>query len=293
MTAFAPAHITGFFIAHDGPGPERTGSCGAGLSLDHGAWTEVTLSDRPGIFLDGRPAEAETTAAVVRLLADRPVRVETRLDVPVSGGLGASAAGAVSTALALDGLLGLEETLDGLLRAAHVAEVTSRTGLGDVAGMSGGGVEIRRKPGAPFAVDRIPVPPTCIYYVHFGPISTKSVLEDAREKAVINAAGGKCLKALLKKPTFPELLRLSRSFAVETGLISARALDAVEAVESRGGLASMAMLGDTVFATIPDGLEEFGEVRRSAINFTGPRLVAGPGLNGVSRSPQARRAPFS
>lgn len=274
MKAFAPAHITGFFIVHEDSSPARTGSCGAGLSLDDGALTEISLSHSPGIFLNGKSDEASTTAAVVRMLTDRPVRVETRLNVPVGGGLGASAAGAVSTALALNELLGLEKTMDELLSAAHVAEVTSRTGLGDVAGMSSGGVEIRRKPGVPFAVDHIPVPQMYIYYVHYGPISTKSVLEDPREKAAINAAGGKCLKALLKKPTFPELMRLSRHFAVETGLISERALDAVEAVESHGGLASMAMLGDTVFATIPDGLAGPREIRRAAINVTGPRLIA-------------------
>jgi pantoate kinase len=274
MRAFAPAHITGFFQVHEDPDPLRTGSCGAGLSLDDGALTEVSLSGSPGIFLNGKRDDAPTTAAVVRMLADRPVRVETRLSIPVGGGLGASAAGAVSTALALNELLGLEKKMNELLCVAHVAEVTGRTGLGDVAGMSGGGVEIRRKPGFPFAVDRIPVPQTCIYYVYFGPISTKSVLSDSREKAAINEAGRRCLKSLLKKPTFPELMRLSRSFALETGLISKRALDAVEAVESRGGQASMAMLGDTVFATMPDGLAGFGEVHRAAINVTGPRLIA-------------------
>ena len=273
MRAFAPAHITGFFVIHEDSDPTRTGSCGAGLSIDDGALTEVTLTDSPGIFINGKRDEASTTAAVVRMLTDRPVRVETRLSIPVGGGLGASAAGAVSTALALNELLGLEKTMNELLCVAHVAEVTSGTGLGDVAGMSGGGVEIRRKPGVPFVVDRIPVPQMYIYYVSFGPISTKSVLADAREKAAINAAGRKCLKSLLKKPTFPELMRLSRSFAVETGLISERALDAVEAVESHGGMASMAMLGDTVFATVPDGLEGSGEVRRAAINVTGPRLI--------------------
>ncbi|HUL62013.1 MAG TPA: pantoate kinase [Methanocella sp.] len=273
MTAFAPAHITGFFIVRDGPGPERTGSCGAGLSLDRGAVTEVHPSDRPEILLNGKRDEAPTTASVVRLLTDAPVRVETRLNIPVGGGLGASAAGAVSTALALNERLGLGKTMDELLTVAHVAEVTNGTGLGDVAGMSCGGVEIRKKPGAPFVVDRIPVPPTFVYYVCFGPISTKGVLADAREKALINATGRQCLAELLKRPTFAELMRLSRRFAVETGLISKRALDAVEAVESRGGMASMAMLGDTVFATTPDGLEEFGAVKRAAIDPTGPRLL--------------------
>ncbi len=279
MKAFAPAHITGFFIIHDGEDPLKTGSCGAGLSLDDGAVTEVTSSDRTEIFLNGKPGEAATSLSIIRMLADRPVRVDTRLQIPVGGGLGASAAGAVSTALALNQHLGLNKTMNELLYAAHFAEVTNRTGLGDVSGMSSGGIEIRLKPGVPFAIDRIPVPPMYIYYVYFGPLSTKSVLSDAREKAKINGVGRKCLKSLLDKPTFPEFMRLSRAFAVETGLISAKALDAVNAVESHGGMASMAMLGDTVFATAPDGLAEFGEVRRAAIDMAGPRLL------GVEKTP--------
>ena len=280
MKAFAPAHITGFFIACDDADPRKAGSCGAGLSLDHGAVTAIHPADRTVVLLNGRPDDvpptesALTTRSVVRALTDQPVSVETRLDMPVGGGLGASAAGAVSTALALNGRLGLGKTMNELLSVAHVAEVTNRTGLGDVAGMSCGGVEIRRRPGIPFVLDHIPVPPTYIYYVYFGPISTKSVLSDPREKAIINDVGKRCLKSLLKNPAFDELMRLSRRFAVETGLISTRALDAVEAVESHGGMASMAMLGDTVFATTPDGLAEFGPVRRAAINVTGPRPIA-------------------
>jgi pantoate kinase len=284
MRAFAPAHITGFFFVREDADPLKTGSCGAGLSLDDGVFTGVYPSERTEILLNGEPCDAATTASVVRMLTDRPVRVESRLAIPVGGGLGASAAGAVSTALALNERLGLRKTMNELLYAAHVAEVENRTGLGDVAGMSGGGVEIRLGPGVPFSVDRIPVLPAYVYYVHFGPVSTKGVLSDEKEKAVINEAGRRCLKSLIRQPTLDELMRLSRSFAVETGLISPRALDAVEAVESHGGKASMAMLGDTVFATAPDGLAEFGEVRRSAINMTGPRLAddGRPGFFNVS-----------
>jgi pantoate kinase len=39
-------------------------------------------------------------------------------------------------------------------------------------------------------------------------------------------------------------------------------------------MASMAMLGDTVFATAPEGLAEFGEVRRARIDMAGPRMMA-------------------
>ncbi len=271
--AYAPAHITGFFYIHDDPAPLAMGSCGCGFTLESGVCTMAWPAGQTEIYLDGKPSEAATTRAVVEMLASRPVHVESELDIPVGGGFGASGAGAFSTALALNVALGLGKTYNELSYAAHVAEVKNRTGLGDVAGMSLGGVVVRLKPGAPFVLDRIPSAPRDIYCVHFGPISTKSVLADAREKARINQSGKRCLKELLKKPTFEHFMALSRRFSVETGLISDRALDAVEAVETFDGMASMAMLGDTVFSTTPEGLSGLGAVMKGRIGTAAARLL--------------------
>lgn len=267
--AFAPSHITGFFIIYDDADPMKMGSCGCGLALESGAYTETSLSNRTEIFLNGAPSEAPTTKAIIDLLTDRPVKVDSKLSLPMGGGFGASGSGALSTALALNQMLGLNRSYNDLCYAAHVAEVVNRTGLGDVAGMSSGGITIRVKPGTPFALDHIPVPPIDIYCVHFGPISTKSVLSDEKEKACINKAGTDCLKELLRKPTFGHFMELSRKFSVSTGLVSAKGLDAIESVESHGGMASMAMLGDTIFSTCEEGMSEFGEVIRTKICMTG------------------------
>jgi pantoate kinase len=271
--AFAPAHITGFFYIYDDAEPLRMGSCGCGFTLEGGVCTMAWPAGKTEVYLDGKPSEASTTRTVIELLADRPVHVESELDIPIGGGFGASGAGAFSTALAINGALGLGKTYNELSYDAHLAEVKNRTGLGDVAGMTLGGVVIRLKPGTPFALDRIPAAARDIYYLHFGPISTKSVLSDAREKACINEAGRKCLKELLKKPTFERFMALSKEFSVSTGLIGERALDAVEAVEAFDGMASMAMLGDTVFSTTPDGLSGFGKVMKSRISLAGARLL--------------------
>ncbi|WP_174590427.1 pantoate kinase [Methanocella conradii] len=271
--AFAPAHITGFFYVHEDDNPLRMGSCGCGFTLEGGVCTTAWPAGTTEVYLDGKPSDASTTRTVIDLLADRPVHVESELDFPAGGGFGVSGAGAFSTALALNQALGLGKTYNELSYIAHRAEVENRTGLGDVAGMSLGGVVIRLKPGTPFTLDRIPTASREIYYVHFGPISTKSVLSDPKEKALINEAGKRCLKELLKKPTFENFMRLSREFSVKTGLISEKALDAVEAVEAFGGMASMAMLGDTVFSTTPDGLSRFGKVIKSKISMAGARLL--------------------
>jgi len=155
---------------------------------------------------------------------------------------------------------------------AHSAEVVNRTGMGDVAGQYTGGLVIRTAAGAPGvgAVEKVPVDAMEMSWVCLGEISTSSVLDDEKTMERINILGQRALKALLKRPGLEHFMSLSRDFAFETGLVSPGAADAIEAVEADGGLASMAMLGDTVFA-LGDGsaLMEFGPVGSSRIGTTG------------------------
>jgi len=78
----------------------------------------------------------------------------------------------------------------------------------------------------------------------------------------------------MERPTLDEFMRLSRQFACDSELISRKARDAVEAVDASGGLASMAMLGDAVYAIDPaNALSEFGTVRKTTICNRGAHLV--------------------
>ena len=89
----------------------------------------------------------------------------------------------------------------------------------------------------------------------------------------INSAGKACLKELLAKPTLEEFMRLSRRFTFKIGLASNWALDAIEAVEAAGGMASMIMLGDSVFAIGGgEALAEFGKVGSTNVSHRGANL---------------------
>ena len=274
--AFAPAHISGIFIIDIKEKPELSGSMGAGICLEDGAVTKVSAAYETSVKINGAVTDAPTTLTAIKLLTSQPVFVETTLNVPVGAGFGASGAGALSAALALNEALSLGLTLKEVARAAHVAEVANRTGLGDVTGQTFGGAVIRNKAGAPFTadIDKLPCRNETICWVSFGGISTKSVLSDELKKKSINKAGKSRLKELLKKPTLPNFFRQSCSFAKETGLTSPRVLEAIEAVEAAGGLASQAMLGDTVFAINDNGaLLEFGDVHESRISNAGAHLL--------------------
>lgn len=272
--AFAPAHISGIFIIKPDTSPLLSGSIGAGICLESGAVTTVTPHDETIIHINGFETSAPTTLSAIRNLTDAPVLVETELGMPHGCGFGASGAGALSAVLAANKALSLNLTLTQLAQAAHTAEVTHMTGLGDVAGQTFGGVSIRIKPGIFRGLEKIPFNDETISWVTFGEISTKSVLSDEMKKRAVNKAGEKRLRELIKKPTLSNFLIQSCKFAHEIELMSPKVKDAIEAVESAGGLASQAMLGNTVFAINDNGaLSEFGHVHTSKISHTGAHTL--------------------
>ncbi len=272
--AFSPSHITGIFVIDIRKDAERSGSMGCGICLEDGAISTVRAAEETTVKINGKVTEAPTTLTAIKLLTSQPVLVESILNVPVGCGFGASGAGTLSTVLALNEALSLNLTMNELSKAAHVAEVLNRTGLGTITGETFGGIVLRKNAGLPFNTDKIPCSGVTISWVSFGEISTKSVLSDGLKKKTINKAGKLRLKELLKKPTLPNFFHQSSAFAKEIGLAGPKVMDAIEAVEAQGGLASQAMLGDTVFALNDKGaLSEFGEVNVSRISNAGAHLL--------------------
>lgn len=283
-TAFAPAHITGFFATMPNPDPVKAGSVGCGLCLEAGVTARVTTSrtstpDITGsgalIRINGEQIDLPTVTYVVgSLLGTGHSRlvVDLAVDVPLGYGFGVSGAAALATALAINNDTGQGLTMEQAAVVAHCADVVNLTGMGDVAGQYIGGLVTRTSAGAPGvgAVEKVPVDAIEVSWVCLGEISTPLVLDDGITIERINILGQRALKALLKRPGLENFMSLSRDFAFETGLVSPGAADAIEAVEAVGGLASMAMLGDTVFA-LGDGsaLMEFGPVGSSRIGTTG------------------------
>jgi pantoate kinase len=278
MMASVPSHITGFFSARRLKDPIKSGSIGCGLTLNLMAKTIIEPAQRTEIFINSDPSEAPVSQFVVDNLSRSSVRVETDLDMPLGSGFGASGAGALSCAYVLNAIFELGMTANRVATIAHIGEITCGTGLGDVIAQNTGGLVMRLKAGAPGVgqVDRIPVPPLRVCYVVRGPISTKEVLSDPKIMKNINYEGKACLKELLKRPTLRDFMKLSRRFTTQIGLASNWIFDAIEAVESAGGLASMIMLGDAVFAIgcaeSPNYLRKFGEIGTAYISQRGANL---------------------
>jgi pantoate kinase len=255
-TAFVPGHVTGFFSAHPADEPVTAGSRGAGVTLSHGV--EVTVQqrdDRTAVELDGDAVEMPPVERVLDALGvDAHVRAETPL--PLGAGFGVSGAMALGTALAANAAVGCGRSENELTALAHIAEVQSGTGLGDVVAQARGGIPIRLDPGAPGygRLDGVPARPD-VEYVTFGELSTEDVLSGDTDQ--LSAAGEDALARLVRQPTLSQFMYASRRFAREADLLTDEVTEAIRAVSEADGEASMAMLGRTVFA-LGTGLSDAG-----------------------------------
>lgn len=270
--AFAPAHITGFFeICDDSDNPLKKGSRGSGLCLDKGVTTKVTVTEASGepvrkVFLKGKLSKAPVSKMVINELApDHDVVVKSTLDFPIGQGMGMSAAGALSTAIALADALGLPRTQ--AVQSAHKADVMSRTGLGDVGPAAQGGMTIRLRPGIPpfGQIRSIPIDPEVEVLVAIvGPSMSKpKILTDPAHRRAINQAGKDCVDKMSKNPTLDNLLTLSRAFAQRCGLMNDDVAQALKSVD-RFGKASMSMIGSSIFC---NG-EDLGAMAHALKRFT-------------------------
>lgn len=267
--AFAPAGISSFFeICDTGPhgkpivDSERMGARGGGFVVRNGVTTNVSVSEakasRVNVFINGRLApEAETTMNVAQSLLGRisqayEVIIKHEVGVPIGAGFGSSAAGALSTALALSKALELNLTYNQLGRIAHAAEIKCKTGLGTVGPIMLGGCILTVEPGAPgiAVIDRIPIRADYVVVAGIiGPVPTKEVLSSPGKREIINLWGRKTLKAILDEPSVENFLACCLEFAEKAGFMTKRVRQLVTLAEKAGAIGeAQNMVGEAVHA---------------------------------------------
>ena len=255
-TAFAPGNVSGVFKIVRDDDPRRMHSLGMGFTVSHGVTATVCEAPAVEVTFNGRAFEFATVRHVVKALSSRSVRIRLESELPLSGGFGLSGACALATAYALDAgfELGLDDRTLGM--AAHVAEVTHLTGLGDVCGQFHGGCLAKLVPGDPLSAVPLPVPEQAVFYRYFGPIRTRDIIGDPKRAARINAAADAALGDIERLAAegvsdFGDYIAAARRFSVESGLLRHSDVKRIIGeVEAAGGAASMIMLGNAVFATV-------------------------------------------
>ncbi len=271
-SAFCPGHVTCLFQPRRHDDPLRSGSRGAGLCLDKGAWARAEESASLSIAVDGAAAEAPVTREALRLLGEEGVAVAIELQLPVSQGFAMSAAGTLAACLAVCRLR--SRPPEDAFRAAHMAELARGGGMGDVAGIMAGGASLRTREGLPpFGETRpLNLNGELLLVVLGPPRPTAGLLGPAMEEAV-GLHGGRELEALIADPGWDSLFRRSLAFANGSGLMTGAAADAIERLAPHGR-AAMCMLGNSVFfrgdaAAAMDAVE--GRFFECAIDRKGPR----------------------
>ncbi|QCC59689.1 pantoate kinase [Natrinema thermotolerans] len=254
-TAFVPGHVTGFFSAHPDDDPTKAGSRGAGLTLTDGVEVTVERAAETTVFLDDVEIEIEPVETVLETL-DVSARIDATSELPIGSGFGVSGAMALGTALAANRVFGCKLSMNELVTIAHGAEVQAGTGLGDVVAQAHGGVPIRLEPGGPQdnKLDAVPARAR-VEYVTFGELSTADVLSGDTEQ--LTAAGQEALSRVVEEPTLLSFMYASRLFARDAELLTDRVRETIAEVSDADGQASMAMLGETVFA-LGTGLSDAG-----------------------------------
>lgn len=283
--AFAPGHISGFFEPVIYPNDlAKSGSRGAGICLSLGAVSEVSISESNKqsieIYINKKPSPAPVTALAIKdIIGESKLKVvvNTTLQLPIGQGFGMSGAGALSAAIATAKLIGL--TKEDALKAAHFAEVKSKTGLGDVLASFFGGLEVRKSPGLPpwGLIEHIPCKSDVVICVIGKKINTKDVLNDESKIEVIKEQGKYCIKKLLENPSVENFFRLSQIFTKKIGIADEKVIEAIEATKDYG-MSSMSMLGNSVFAIGDTSelcrvLSKFGKLFICFVDNYGARLL--------------------
>jgi len=283
--AFAPGHISCFFepVYHN-EDIFRTGSRGAGINLSLGTVSEIIVENSDvqniEVYINNKPSSAPVTNMALKyLIGDNPlhVTVKTKQDLPSGQGFGMSAAGALSSTLALTKITNI--TMSDAMKASHYAEVKQRTGLGDVIASCFGGIEIRKSAGLPpwGLIEHISGDFDLVLCVVGKKIDTKKVLLDKSKTEKITEYGRYCTKKLLENPSIENLFSLSQVFTRKTGLADKTVIEAINSTKQYG-FASMCMLGNSVFAIgktnqLSSVLSKFGKVYVCNIDQAGARVL--------------------
>ncbi len=297
-TAFCPAHITGFFTARNigSQISERCGSTGAGFSIKEGVTTHVKVvpkllhGDNFQITVNGHQTDNMDVSKFVldKFLSKAKfeglfVNIHHSIAVPVGYGLGSSGAVALSLAYALDEALGTKLGKVEAGKIAHNAEVSCKTGLGDVLASYHGGFEIRLKPGAPGIgkIEKIDAGPISIIIICFSPISTNKFIKEHLSK--INGLGEKMVGGLLETKNYEDFQDMSLEFAKYVGVMTPKMNKVVKVLESHHIKCGVALFGETLFSMVPKEKEKRaleilgqftdGKLIRSSLDGLGARLL--------------------
>ncbi len=279
VIAFCPGHLSGYFKKISGDTIASTGSIGAGIVISEGVTSTVRPSDKISISIQqkssiGKSFEIASDSPLLKSVMeemDMTASVITECTLPIGAGFGLSAAALLATLTAANRLFDRGMSPGEIAQCAHAAEVTHRTGLGDVAACQAGGWVIRSGPGIAGRIERRFDMKDPLYAVSFGPISTPAVLGSPDLMEQVSSAFPRTMPENIE-----DFFLLSRQFSEESGLITQQAKSIIRLCDAAGVPSAMTMLGNGVFAygrKAQDLLKPFGHVYEFHVAAKGVHIV--------------------
>jgi pantoate kinase len=254
---FSPASVTCFFSPSIGSTPANTYSKGCAINLDQGVSASVQSAPVTEVFFNAKRKSIAPVEYVIEKLSPEPVRISLESSLPLGCGFGLSASSCLATAFALVQQYNLNLSRMEIGMIAHEAEVTYKTGLGDVASQLCGGIAYRKCETGPLNSEQILLKSELIYFRIFDELDTSKVLSDPALVNKVAQKGAQAIQRLVNnmhKLTLADLLFCSYIFAKEAGLITNREVNkCINDVFTEGGQATMIMLGQGVLSTLPVG----------------------------------------
>ncbi len=258
--AFAPGNVSGIFKIIPHEDPAKMHSLGWGFTVEEGVTATVSLldADETKVEFNGSPILFPTVAEALADLTCQRFHVDLLAQLPLSSGFGLSGASTYAALIAANELIQASRARDELALMAHIAEVKNLTGLGDVCSQHNGGCLMKTIAGNPLTATAIEVEPLPIFWRYFSPIRTSEILSDQQRHHQINEAADIALDTLTgilrrrRVVDFEKLTDIALGFATSSGLLMDRDVKrCISEARAAGGSASMIMLGNAVFSTVP------------------------------------------
>lgn len=251
------------------------GSYGAGFTLNEGVVATASIANKNEIVFNNKPINFPTVASLIKKLTNGKIKIKIKTTLPLGCGFGLSGASAIASSYAVNHLLNLRKSNKELAIMSHIAEVENKTGLGDVVNQFYGGFCMKLKPSSHFVIERLPINNDDVYCRYFSKISTKSIITNPNLKDNINNSASAALDEVQglmkqnKKIKFSDIIKISKAFAVNSGLLKdKRTIEAIAKIERNNGNASMIMLGNAVFSD-----KNFHGTKRFKISNIGAHLL--------------------
>lgn len=286
--AYSPGHVSSIFRVCMHANPFHSGSRGAGIVIDEGVITEVETVSGKGvlIYLNGDVCDFRPSIVMLEKMVpglDEKIIIRHTTKLPVGAGFGVSAACVLGVGLCMNEIYSLDMNLDKIGQIAHVVEVECGTGLGDVGSVLVGGVELRKKEGAPGygRVEKIDLNICDLICFSFGSVDTNKVI-GGDGLLELNVLADGVLSRLFLSPTIENFMACSLEFAKNVGFLTRRLEDVIDRLNMIDGcFASQSMLGESGFVIcesdmnkkVRDVLKEMHCIFETKVGYRLPGLV--------------------